>query len=512
MTRPPFTPELLARVFRNIRLILAVLVIPPAVAVILPRALQMAPKPVYQADAKLTIQPPQGAQGAAPAKIDMPSEINILKSGAVAQGVLSKLTIPAVFPDIASTDASAQEKAIAAFGDRLGVQPVGPSNALDISFDGANPEVAVKVLEALIADFEALHAAPAGADPSETATAETGPIEQQISQKQKELQDLASQRTSGRNADDPASPANQRASLTQQRTQTAADLQDAGGKRDALQKKIDTLKRIRANTPKLKTVDDDAEPVTPAPSPTLTRLMALRRQELELLQKYPPTAPEVQKVHAQISVTEKVAEMEMAEAQAQNSKSHTVPNPKIAALDLQIGSAETDLTAIADQIDNDRKKIAALDDQIGKLQDTEQQDRDLQRRIDDATADLQTLRVKLDMAKASSAKSRAMAARISVTEPPHLVSQPNAPELMLSELALPDRGFLLRVGLSIGAALALLAILASISRRSILTVEGAEHILDMPVVAALPKLRGMRRVGKSKRSNGDFREDPPLSR
>jgi uncharacterized protein involved in exopolysaccharide biosynthesis len=242
--------------------------------------------------------------------------------------------------------------------------------------------------------------------------------------------------------------------------------------------------------------------------------MALRREELQLLQKYPPTSPEVQKLHAEISVAEKVTAMELAEAQALSEKTRTVPNPKLAEFDLQIGSAEADLAALVSRIDGDRKKIADLDSQLDKLQGAERQSGALQQRIDEANAELQALRVKLDMAKASgTVVSGAPQAIISVTEAPHLVSQPSLPQAILSELAVPDRAFLLRVGLGIGAALALFIILVSLlSRRTILTAEGAERILEMPVVAAIPRLKRMHQAGKTARSPRHFYDDPPLSR
>jgi hypothetical protein len=509
MTRPPFTPELLARVFRNIRAIVTVLVIPPAIALALPEVLHMVPEPVYRAEARLTIQLGENAQGASPSKIDMPSEIDRLRSSAGARVVLSRLGIPAVLPDIASSDPSAEEKAIVAFGERLDVQPAGPGNAVHISFEAENSDIAIKALETLIADFEAGHAAPAAADPA--GTDETAPIEREIAEKQKQLQDLTAQR----DADDGTASSSQRAALNKRRDEANADLQDAEGKRDVLQKKIDTLKQTRAETPKFQTLkDDDVEPVTPPPSPTLTRLMALRREELQLLQKYPPTSPEVQKLHAEISVAEKVTAMELAEAQALSEKTRTVPNPKLAEFDLQIGSAEADLAALVSRIDGDRKKIADLDSQLDKLQGAERQSGALQQRIDEANAELQALRVKLDMAKASgTVVSGAPQAIISVTEAPHLVSQPSLPQAILSELAVPDRAFLLRVGLGIGAALALFIILVSLlSRRTILTAEGAERILEMPVVAAIPRLKRMHQAGKTARSPRHFYDDPPLSR
>jgi uncharacterized protein involved in exopolysaccharide biosynthesis len=453
--------------------------------------LLMVLKPIYRADARLMVNPGQGEQGAAKSSTQetAKSEIAILNSNELARDVLSKVTVPAVFPDLSIQSASqsasvpAPDKAIAAFDKQLDVRPLEPSNLVSVSFKSTNPDIAIKVLETLLADLQARHVAPSGADL-------TGPIEQQISEKQKQIQDLDSQRIAYQNANSGSSVSDQRADLTQQRTQTTSALQDAESKRDTLQKKLDTLKESRANTPKTKTITSEVDPPLPITSDALIRLMALRRKELQLLQQYPATAPAVQQVHAQISVAEKVAQMEEAQAQAdtENSQARTVPNPQIASIDRKIQATDSELAPIVSQVDDYKSQIAALDDQIHKLEDSDLQRNtqldNLQHQIDGMTADLQALRAKLAQARAAGDTGQAKVSSVTVTDAPRLEAKP----------IFPDRLLFIWIGLGIGAALSLLFILLSLtSRKTILTAEGAERILKMPVVAELPKRAGVNR-------------------
>jgi uncharacterized protein involved in exopolysaccharide biosynthesis len=486
MMTPTFAPELFARVFRNTRPILVALVIPPLIAGILSVVL----KPVYQADARLTLKPGrnESANGNSGQSEQAASQPGALNGHELVQGVLAKVAIPAVPAKLSvqSTILFAEEKALMLLHERLDVRPMAPSNMLGVSAKSTDPAIAVKLLQTFLADLQAQHtAAP--------VTDSAAPIERQISEKQKQIRDLDTQRAAldesnggepnGEESNGAPSIADQRTRLTRQRTQLTAALQDAESKRDLLQGKIDDLEKRRANTPKSKTLapegDADADPA-PITSDALARLMVLRRKELQLLQKHPATDPAVQQVHAQISVAEKVVQLEQAQAPEQNDTPRTVPNPQIAVIDRQLQATSSDLAPVVSGIEDDRSEIAAIDVQLGKLAGGEASLNDLRRRMNGLTADLQTLQANLNQARAADEAKRTEAPGISVVDAPRLQPQP----------VFPKQTLFVWVGLAVGGVLALWVVLTSLaSRRTILTAEGAECILDKPVVAELPKFK-----------------------
>jgi uncharacterized protein involved in exopolysaccharide biosynthesis len=478
MTTLPSVRELLADVFRNIRLIAIVLVVPPVIAV----ALSLVLKPVYQADAKLLIKPGreympngnlgQNEQGAPESSMQeiVKSEIEILNSNDLAQDVLTK--VPGVFPGLpvpTATSTPGQDKAITLFGKQLDVTPIELSNVVSVSFKNQDPEIATKVLQTLLADFQSRHVTLYSAGL-------TTPIQQQIAEKQKQIQDLDSQRIAYQNANGAFSIPEQRASLIQQRAQVAALLQDSEIKREALQEQITFLKKSRADTPKSAPIDTEVDPTSS--SAAIAQLMALQQKEQELLQHYQPTAPAVQQIRAQIADAQKFVQS----TQARSSKVRTGANPLLASIDQQLLTTQSALAPIASQVDGYKGQISGLDDQLRKLQDNELQVNNLQRQIDSMTAELQTLRANLEQARMADDMDQAKVSSVSVIDAPRLESKPVFPKKTVFALG----------GLGLGIALSMMIILVSLTfGNTLITTEGAERILNAPVVAALPQLKGL---------------------
>ncbi|HEY4163402.1 MAG TPA: Wzz/FepE/Etk N-terminal domain-containing protein [Dongiaceae bacterium] len=477
MTTLPSIRELLADVFRNIRLIVIALVIPPLIAV----AVSMLLKPVYQADAKLLIKPGreympnsnlgQSDQGAPASSMQeiVKSEIEILNSSDLAQDVLSKLTISGVFPGLSSKDAdpAAQDKAVALFGKQLDATPIELSNVVSVSFKSADSHIATKVLQTLLADFQARHVTLYSAGL-------TGPIQEQIAEKQKQIQDLDSQRIAYQNANGAFSIPEQRASLIQQRAQIASLLQDAEIKSEALQQQITFLTKSRANTPKSAPIDTEIDPTSS--NTAVAQLMTLKQKEQELLQHYQPTAPAVLQIQSQIADTEQLVQS------TQSSKVRTGANPLLASIDQQLLTTQSELAPISSQVNGYKGQAASLDDQLRKLQDNELQVNNLQRQIDSMTAELQNLRANLEQARMADDMDEAKVSSISVIDAPRLESKPVFPKKTVFALG----------GLGLGFALSMMIILVSLTfGNTIITTEGAERILNAPVVAALPKLKGL---------------------
>lgn len=480
MSTLPSVRELLAAIFRNVRWIALALIVPPVVAVILAFSL---PK-VYQADAKLLIKPGREFMPAANMgqnEFALPSssmaeiiksEVEILNSKDLAEATLQKLTVGAVYPDLAGAESEdvVLERAIARFQNQLKVDPIDLSNVLNVGFQSENPQITTQVLTVLLADFQARHV-------SAYSAGQTLPIEAQIAAKQQELEALDGKRIAYQNLTGAFSIPEQRASLIQQRASVETLLHDAQIKENALEQQVAFLQKSRSNTPKMSALENETDPSSSASSEALQQLMALRAKEQEMLQHYQPTAPAVVQLRAQIAQ----AEQFVKQAQAPGSqKVRTGANPLMAAIDQQLLTAQSELTPISTSIVGYQAQIASFDDQLKKLQESELEVNNLQRQIESLTADLQNLRTNLDQARLAENMDQAKVSSVSIIDAPRLEPRPVFPKKTLFGVA----------GIAIGVLIAGLIALLSLSfGNTIITVEGAERIFGVPVVAALPDLR-----------------------
>ena len=169
------------------------------------------------------------------------------------------------------------------------------------------------------------------------------------------------------------------------------------------------------------------------------------------------------------------------QAQSPNaSKTRTGANPLLASIDQQLLTAQSELTPITSQIEGYKGQIANFDDQLKKLQDSELEVNNLTRQIESLTADLQNLRTNLEQARLAENMDQAKVSSVSIIDAPRLEPQP----------VFPKKSFFGLAGIAVGLLIASLITLLSLAfGNTIITVEGAERIFGVPVVAALPDLK-----------------------
>jgi uncharacterized protein involved in exopolysaccharide biosynthesis len=185
----------------------------------------------------------------------------------------------------------------------------------------------------------------------------------------------------------------------------------------------------------------------------------------------------VVQLRAQIAQAEQFVKQARAPS---SSKVRTGANPLLAAIDQQLLTAQAELTPITSQIEGYKTQIATFDDQLKKLQDSELEVNNLQRQIESLTADLLSLRTNLEQARLAENMDQAKVSSVSIIDAPRLEPRPVFPRKTYFGLA----------GIAIGILVAGLITLLSLSfGNTIITVEGAERIFGVPVVAALPDLQ-----------------------
>jgi uncharacterized protein involved in exopolysaccharide biosynthesis len=303
------------------------------------------------------------------------------------------------------------------------------------------------------------------------------PIQEQIASKQKELEALDAKRIAYQNKTGAFSIPEQRASLITQRAAVQTLLHDAEIKEGALEQQVAFLKKSKANTPKMSALESESDPSSQTSSEALQQLMALRQKEQEMQQRYQSTAPALVQLRAQIAQ----AEQFVKQAQAPGStKVRTGANPLLASIDQQLLTAQSELTPITTQIEGYKTQLTGYDDQLRQLQDSELEVNNWQRQIESLTADLNALRTNLDQARLAENMDQAKVSSVSIIDAPRLEPRP----------VFPKKTFFGLAGIAIGVLIAGLIALMSLSfGNTIITVEGAERIFSVPVVAALPDLK-----------------------
>ncbi len=187
-----------------------------------------------------------------------------------------------------------------------------------------------------------------------------------------------------------------------------------------------------------------------------------------------------------VQIRAQIAQAEEFVKQAQSpssTKTRTGANPLMASIDQQLLTAQSELTPITSQIEGyNGRRSPNFDDQLKKLQDSELEVNNLTRQIESLTADMQALRTNLDQARLAENMDQAKVSSVSIIDAPRLEPRPVFPKKTLFGLAgvaigLGDRGHDHADSSSFG--------------NTIITVEGAERIFDVPVVAALPDLQAL---------------------
>jgi len=196
-----------------------------------------------------------------------------------------------------------------------------------------------------------------------------------------------------------------------------------------------------------------------------------------MLEHYQPTAPALVQLRSQIAQAEQFVKQARSPGTA---KVRTGANPLVATIDQQLLTAQAELTPINTQIDGYKSQIGNFDDQLKQLQESELEINNLTRQIESLTADLNNLRTNLDQARLAENMDQAKVSSVSIIDAPRLEPRPVFPKKTIFGLA----------GIVIGALIAGLIALLSLSfGNSVITVEGAERIFNVPVVAALPDLK-----------------------
>jgi len=389
------------------------------------------------------------------------SEIQILTSRDLAEGVVNKIGVQKLYPGSANTDA-----AIRSFQSDFKAAPVEQADVIDASYKNASREVAVAALNAVVELYQQKHA-EMFADPRYKF------IENQTGQYQGQLDAVVKKEADIRNQKSLFDVDSQRAKLLDDRASTNSIIGQLKSQSIDAHQRIDFLTNRLKTTPVL-------IPAGEAPADAVeqakARLLDLQIKEQQLKERYVGDVKPMQD-----------AEAEMAKLRAFvsrndpiNRKEWSQRNSAYDDMVVALNRALADAAPLDAQIAQREKEQQSIETRLRDLEAgaTEVGDLERERRVLEEL--VHTYRTRYEDARMNENLDRERVVSVSIVQRPDAPQRPAGPRHLPFALA----GIL--IGL-IGASGVLIYLL--VFRETLITVESVERIIGLPVVASVAARR-----------------------
>lgn len=466
--------ETVALAFRQKRKVITALLVPPVLAIVF----ILVSDTIYRAQTELMVktgreylaegdgESPQSAPTTT--KLEgLNSEIELLTSRPVIQETIDQIGLPNLYPGLLENPpwfSTIADAAVKKFGQDLDVQVVKMTNLISVTFDATSQEKAIRVLDRLIAVYQARHAAV-------FAGGRSGSYEEAIRRGLDELQKLERKRTQIKLDNHIYDIAQQRAALVTQRVDAEAHLQDSIGRKATLEGRIAYLRDAHPKVPET-TRSTNTEKTDEMVHARVT-LTDLQQTEASLAARYAPGNPDLLRVRQQIATLQHG----MASLRDEATRVAVAPSPLAQQVDQELIMDGAELSPLDGEIARDRNLIATIGEELQRLEGADMDLRAIDTQIDALNDSLKTLQGNLQQARSRDEMDRSRL--ISVVQ----VAMALAPD----KPAQPKKALLIGGGLLAGILLAAGTVVASIVTSSIVAAEqGLERLLGLPVLGALP--------------------------
>ncbi len=473
--------EMVAIALRHRRKLLAALVLPPALA--LAAVLLLPPK--YRAQSDLLVKTGREylAQADGDAGLTAPtstkqeginSEISLLTSRAVVEATIAAIGMDVLYPGLAEAPPwfeSPLDAAVDKFSRDLSAEPVKLSNIIAVSFDAATPEKARMVLDRLVGIYIDKHTQVFSGGRSDSyaealtrGTAETLRLEQQRTRLKLDggIYDIGTQR----------------AALISQRVAAEAHLQDVVNAQAMLHGRLAYLRQELPRTPAvLRSTGTDRNEAVDHARQTLVDLHAA---EAAMAARYAAGNPDLQRVRGQI------AALSSAASGGDRVNVSTQPSPLLQQMRSEIVLGEAQLVPLAAEQTRYEALVQSLGAELHRIEQADLELRTTTAHIDALNDNLKLVQARFDQARTQEVMDLARQVSVVQVAPAIAADRPAKPKPLL----LLAGGVLL--GLLGAGAIAGGAVLAG---NTVVTEDGLERLLGLPVLLALP-VAG-RRAGRS---------------
>jgi uncharacterized protein involved in exopolysaccharide biosynthesis len=395
------------------------------------------------------------------------SEIELLTSRPVIEETIRRIGLKNLYPALLEDPPwllTVEDAAVKKFTTDLSVDVVKMTNLISVTFDMPDKEKAVAVLNKLIEVYQTAHAQVFASNRAAT-------YEESIRRSLGDLQALETQRTAIKLENHIYDITQQRAALMTQRVDSEARLQEAINRKATLEGRIAFINSARptvAATTKSTTTDKSDETVN-----ARIALTELQQTRAALAARYAPGNPDLQRVNDQIAALQG----RMRALQAEAVHTATAPSPLAQQMEQELVMDGAELSPLAAEIERNRKQIADISAELQRLEAADLKLRGIDSQIDALNDSLKTLQGNLQTARARDDMDRARL--ISVVQV--------APAMSPDKPAWPKNGLLIGGGILLGIIFAVgAAVMSIITTTVVLTEQGLEYLMGVPVLGSLP--------------------------
>jgi uncharacterized protein involved in exopolysaccharide biosynthesis len=482
--------DLIAIGFRHKRPILvtffAILLGAVLAAVILPAEYQASTKFLIQHQRADPIVSPQQEAGVIRMDVleeELNSEVELLQSGDVlrqtvlASGLHQRRSLLS-YLGVKQSEETRVAKAVGRLRKELQIGVVRKSNLISVTYTSADPQLAVRVLQALdeayLQKTLAVHHPPG----------QFQFFDQETESYKKNLADAETQLKSFSEQDGGVSPQLARDITLQKLSEFTATLQQTYADIATTERRIDALEKQSGTIPQRLTTQlrevDDAQVLQGLKS----TLMSLELKRTELLTKYQPTYPLVQEVDKQIAETR--ASIATEESKPVRDET-TDRNPTYAWVNEELAKAKADDSGLQARAAAMQAIVSKYQGKAHELEQKGIQQQELLRQVKTDEENYLLYQHKREEARMTDALDRTRIVNVAIAEQPTLPSLPsNSPWTVMF------MGVLLAASVSAGMAFTLEHLDSSFRTPSEVASE-----LNIPVLAAVPDWNGMPATAKS---------------
>ena len=386
------------------------------------------------------------------------SEIQIMTSRDLAEGVVNRIGAQKLYPGAANTDA-----AIRSFQSDFKASAVEQADIIDASYKNASHDVAVAALTAAVELYQQKHA-EMFADPRYKF------LEQQTQQYQDQLDAVVKKEADIRNQKSLFDVDSQRSKLLDDRAATNSIISQLKSQ------SIDTHKRIDFLTNRLKTTPaliPAGSAQSDAVEQAKARLLDLQVKQQQLKERYVGDVKPLQDATAEIA---KLRDF-VTRSDPINHKEWSQRNTAYDDMVVALNRALADAAPLDQQLALREQEAQSSDARLRELSEgaTAVADLDRERRVLEEL--VHTYRTRYEDARMNEDLDRERVVSVSIVQRPDAPARPAGPRHLPFALA----GIL--IGL-VGASGMLLYLL--VFRETLITVESVERIIGLPVVASVP--------------------------
>ena len=478
LPRLGFTPgmglaEMLAIGLSRKQQILAALLLPPLLVLVL--LLTLPPKYLAQSDLLVKTGHEYLAENGAGSALTAPtstkqeginSEIELLTSRPVIKAAIKAIGLAELYPSLLRDPpwfGTIDDAAIDRFSKDLTVEPVKLSNVISVSFAGSSPAKAQHILDVLISTYIDTHA-------QVFAGGRSGSYADAVNQDVAEIARLEADRTRIKLENRIYDIDAQRGALISQRVAAEAHLLGAVDTAATMRARLQSFaenRSVAARTSRTTNTVPSDEVVHAQQT-----LVDLRASEAKMAAHFGSGYPELQSVREQIATLER-----RTEGLRDRVNVTTVPSALSQQIDGEMVMDRAQLAPLGAEQSRYEAYLASLNTELQRLESADLQLRTLGTRIASLNDTLRLTQTRFGEARMQELMDLARQVSVVQVAPAQAPDAPAKP----NKLLLGAVGILL--GLFAGGGALVLAIVTS---NTVVTEDGAERLLGMPVLLALP--------------------------